>query len=174
VSGDLPVYGDDPACWSWEVPPFVTREQEIERLLAEQEGKPPALRYNLSDIELMLAGDESLGRWGRFHGGRCAICGVRGRRLVVDHCHQTGQVRGDLCRGCNTQEGVSGELRFVRYRLWHPAAILDYHEPYTGMHWEDGYWLGEARLGGVLDRGPRPAEPWPARTREDALRLIGK
>ena len=38
-------------------------------------------------------------------GGGCAICGAGssdGRvRLSVDHCHETGVVRGILCRGCN-------------------------------------------------------------------------
>jgi hypothetical protein len=37
--------------------------------------------------------------------GRCAICGVEkcstGRRFAVDHCHETGVVRGLLCAACN-------------------------------------------------------------------------
>lgn len=38
----------------------------------------------------------------------CAICGQRdeGRRLVVDHCHTTQQVRGLLCNHCNTAIGA--------------------------------------------------------------------
>lgn len=35
--------------------------------------------------------------------GRCAICGGRPRKynLSVDHCHQTGEIRGLLCSKCN-------------------------------------------------------------------------
>ena len=40
--------------------------------------------------------------------GRCAICGgynKSSRRLAVDHCHETGVVRGLLCSPCNTGIG---------------------------------------------------------------------
>ena len=32
--------------------------------------------------------------------GKCAIC-KRAIQLVVDHCHDSGNVRGLLCNGCN-------------------------------------------------------------------------
>lgn len=65
-------------------------------------------------------------------GGVCAICGpVTGRngktrRLSVDHNHDTGEVRGLLCRPCNTLVGMfrddpSTFLRGAEY-LVHPPA----------------------------------------------------
>lgn len=46
-------------------------------------------------------------------GGKCAICGkhidvsVGGHKSdsVVDHCHETGEIRGVLHRSCNSAEG---------------------------------------------------------------------
>lgn len=48
-------------------------------------------------------------------GGRCAICrrapdeNERGRRLAIDHCHDTGRVRGLLCTLCNVGIGALGD-----------------------------------------------------------------
>jgi hypothetical protein len=33
--------------------------------------------------------------------GRCAICDKATKALVVDHCHDSGRVRGMLCHACN-------------------------------------------------------------------------
>ena len=50
--------------------------------------------------------------------GKCRLCGEtypnRGKdRLVVDHCHNTGQVRKLLCNACNSILGFSKERIFV-------------------------------------------------------------
>ena len=57
-------------------------------------------------------------------GGGCAICekpmeSVR-RRMNIDHCHDTNEVRGILCTGCNTGLGhlgdnVAGLQRAIAY-----------------------------------------------------------
>lgn len=58
-----------------------------------------------TDLEGLLDGQD----------GKCAIClrpleTVNARVLCVDHCHETGRVRGLLCRMCNTIEGFIRRL----------------------------------------------------------------
>lgn len=40
------------------------------------------------------------------HNGHCDICGQKSVRLVVDHCHHTGKLRGILCDKCNFGLGL--------------------------------------------------------------------
>lgn len=43
-------------------------------------------------------------------GGRCAICRETSQQhLCVDHCHDTGIIRGLLCRKCNAGVGLLGD-----------------------------------------------------------------
>lgn len=39
-------------------------------------------------------------------GFKCAICELETRRLIPDHDHKTGKVRGALCIACNTGIGL--------------------------------------------------------------------
>lgn len=41
-------------------------------------------------------------------GGCCEICGEE-KRLIPDHCHDTGKFRGALCQGCNVGIGNLGD-----------------------------------------------------------------
>ena len=59
-------------------------------------------------------------------GGVCAMCGQAcstGRRLAVDHDHETGQVRGLLCYRCNRGLGVYETIKdsAERYLAGRPA-----------------------------------------------------
>lgn len=57
-------------------------------------------------------------------GGVCAVCGAppNGRRLDVDHEHETGEVRGLLCSGCNL---IVGHSKDNGTRLRQVAQYLD-------------------------------------------------
>lgn len=39
--------------------------------------------------------------------GCCAICHTIAEKLVIDHCHASGKVRGLLCLKCNTLLGMA-------------------------------------------------------------------
>lgn len=41
--------------------------------------------------------------------GRCSVCLRKDRILVIDHNHDTGEIRGVLCRQCNSALGLLGD-----------------------------------------------------------------
>ncbi len=41
--------------------------------------------------------------------GLCAVCLRKPLRLHVDHCHETGRIRGLLCGSCNRAIGLLGD-----------------------------------------------------------------
>jgi hypothetical protein len=173
-----PPHPDEPACWSWPVPPIREAEAEIARAVHAQRGFDRDRRLSADVLRSLWDSAASL-RWAEFHAGarasdtgglgppaRCAVCGISGARdhLVQDHCHATGQVRGRLCRSCNVQEGRGSNPAVRRYRRVHPAAILDYYEPYYGMRWEWGWsWTTHPTEAAEAERTgiPRPRTPWP-------------
>lgn len=137
----------EPACWSWPVPDVVTREDEIDRLV--EEFLQRCRQENTRDHYLPESAARLLTRdWARYlmtswHDGRCAICGWRPDRLVVDHHHMTGAVRGLLCRGCNISEGMRSADEVPAYALYRDrpsAAILTVSFYYVGRGWPDGWW----------------------------------
>lgn len=51
--------------------------------------------------------------------GRCTIClKVDDDTLVIDHCHDTGVVRGLLCHECNSGIGLLGDNRKAVYKAY--------------------------------------------------------
>lgn len=64
--------------------------------------------------------------------GRCAVCRETRKRLVVDHDHYTGLVRGLLCRSCNSTQGRDYRAPwFEQYRANPPAARLGLRVQYN-------------------------------------------
>ena len=62
----------------------------------------------------------------------CEVCGREfsddrssGRIKCIDHCHETGMIRGTLCMNCNSAEGYLGSVDNVR-------SLLKYLEKYHG------------------------------------------
>lgn len=64
------------------------------------------LRYRLKRYGITLAQYDAMVI---SQGGKCAICGRASERLVVDHDHVTGMVRGLLCDPCNLGIGKLGD-----------------------------------------------------------------
>lgn len=68
-------------------------------------------------------------------GGVCAICGGPpngpGKRLHVDHCHDSKRVRGLLCAKCNTALGLLGD-DYDRVRV--AADYLRYGGEWLAIH----------------------------------------
>jgi hypothetical protein len=105
-----------PACWSWAIGPAVFDQQRASA--AEWPSK------GASTLPEQRVAYAILGRW---HDGRCAICGQMPAPggLVRDHDHATGLMRGLLCSFCNKTEGRSNSLLFDNYRRRPPSVILD-------------------------------------------------
>jgi hypothetical protein len=158
---------DEPACWSWSVPPLVTLEAEVAHRLAAGRGDEATIRMWLDEPDEMVRI-----RFSQFHDGRCAICGNTWQigRLVDDHCHRTGQIRGYLCRSCNTREGRSPAPLFARYRRIHPAALFDLHEMYSGPGWEDGWSLRD----GARTDETRTATSWPFHSPDEQVLALAE
>jgi hypothetical protein len=57
-------------------------------------------------------------------GHRCACC-RRERKLFVDHCHDTGRVRGLLCRHCNIALGLLDDSPLLVAQLLEYANGID-------------------------------------------------
>jgi hypothetical protein len=147
-----------PACWLWS--PERPTGDAVNRRFWEG---IDTTGYSASALELLQEAaaalqndEETLRTW---QAGRCAICGQTGRRMVCDHDHESGLVRGWLCSSCNTREGAAIGLPgtvMASYRQRPPTVILGltirYRDPLTGQlaapqpSIEDGGWDDALRL----------------------------
>ena len=81
------------------------KKEYYERYPDEQKNRKLKRKYGitLDEYNLMFLKQQ----------GNCLICSIHQsilkRPLVVDHCHNTGKVRGLLCSNCNTALGLLKE-----------------------------------------------------------------
>lgn len=59
----------------------------------------------------------------RFTYGHCPLCGRADVRLITDHCHQHGWIRGQICESCNQslrhEERRHSMAELLGGRCWH-------------------------------------------------------
>lgn len=104
-------------------------------------------RISRSDVAIVR--DHLLGK----QGFKCAVCGtsLRGTArggATLDHCHDTGVIRGVLCRSCNGGEGKvkNSAIRYgggkEKWRKWLTDLLgyLSFHSaprtPFLHPTWE--------------------------------------
>ena len=104
--------------------------------LLDQQGIPSCHVWQVpaGRVPSHLSATQALRLW---QAGSCAMCSAHSERLLVDHCHRSGLVRGLLCTSCNTAEGLQGAPLFAAYRERPPAVMLGIEEQY-GSAW-DGF-----------------------------------
>jgi hypothetical protein len=72
----------------------------------------------------------------------CAICGqpenaiIHGKKisLAVDHCHDTGKVRGLLCRKCNNAIGAFKHDKYIIQQAIKYLEDSNFLETFNAMH----------------------------------------
>lgn len=101
--------------------------------LLDRQGIPSCHVWQVPEREVPphLSAAQALRRW---QAGACAMCSARPERLLVDHCHRSGLIRGLLCTSCNTAEGLQSAPSFDAYRERPPAVMLGVEEQY-GTPW---------------------------------------
>jgi hypothetical protein len=111
-----------PVCWSWEITEEVLHAAYLAR----------SRRDAVAVLE-------------EWQHGLCAVCG-QFLALVLDHDHETMEIRGLLCEPCNMREGFNWELRvMILYRRMPPAYLLDMHVRYTEPSGPSGAMRGRYR-----------------------------
>lgn len=101
--------------------------------LLDRQGMPSCHAWRVPEGEAPehLTATQVLRRW---QAGACAMCSASPERILVDHCHRTGLIRGLLCTSCNTAEGLTSSPAFAAYRERPPTVMLGIEEQY-GSPW---------------------------------------
>ncbi|MEW2068619.1 endonuclease domain-containing protein [Streptomyces sp. NPDC007346] len=112
------------------------RPSFAEAEILDRQGVPSCHAWKIpaGEVPPHLSATQALRRW---QAGACAMCSARPTRLLVDHCHRSGLIRGLLCTSCNTAEGLQDAPSFVAYRSRPPTVLLGMEEQY-GSAW-DGF-----------------------------------
>jgi hypothetical protein len=101
LSDGLGSYCRDCAKIKWAEHRARAKLGNLERFKRSQRGRTLKYRQGIGNDQYDLMFKEC--------GGLCQICGetekVR-KYLVVDHCHETGKIRGLLCHPCNVSLGL--------------------------------------------------------------------
>lgn len=124
---------DGLASWCKECTNEATRSQRNSFTAARTRARELREKYGitLAAYEAMLAEQ----------GGGCAICGrtssPKVTSLAVDHDHDTGKIRGVLCRPCNSALGMLGDdpaivARALAYLTLHKQTAADHPEVTDG------------------------------------------
>jgi hypothetical protein len=78
------------------------KEIEVTILLREREDRLANRLHEMYGLSM-----REYNRMVKEREGKCEICWKNPRRLVVDHCHDTGLVRGLVCDNCNSLLGFA-------------------------------------------------------------------
>lgn len=97
-------------------------------------------------------GQEDYERMLRVQGGCCAICKAvpdpSKKAFAVDHCHETGRVRGVLCHPCNRALGTfKDDLTNIR-------STISYLLRFDGERSWDDYFIDLARMTATRSKDP--------------------
>lgn len=91
-------------------------------------------------------------------GGACMICREpppSGKNLYVDHCHNSGRVRGLLCQQCNTMIGMAERHEHAQEVLRRGAEYISLLAPHSLPElWEQRCELSLQRSAPVLPLMP--------------------
>ena len=72
------------------------------------------------------------------HHGLCDLCGknveANGKALAIDHCHETGDIRGMLCSNCNRGIGLlRDDYELIKKAALYVRKYRDVTKEYEGM-----------------------------------------